>query len=163
MDRVIHFLDRIALGSTVVMLAVVVLSVAGRLLFDLTGGGVNLIIPGAEEIARYALLLLVFTALPRAAVSGLISVDILTGLLPDGLRSLLERAWDLLLAVFAAIVGWLFVEQALVMFERGDTTQDLRVPLYLVYGAVALCSFCLMLTGLWLAGRRFRRPGPGES
>ncbi|NIR59599.1 MAG: TRAP transporter small permease, partial [Gammaproteobacteria bacterium] len=93
-------------------------------------------VPGAVELARYSLLILVFAALPRAAVSGLVSVDLLLGVMPDPLRRALERTWDLLLSVFAGIVAWLFAEKTLTMAERGDATQDLGVPLFLVYGAL---------------------------
>lgn len=154
MARILRLFDGIAFAATVAMFATVVESVAARALFDITGGAVNLIVPGAVELARYSLLILVFAALPRAAVSGLVSVDLLVGAMPAPLRRALERTWDLLLSVFAGIVAWLFAEKTLTMAERGDATQDLGIPLFLIYGALTLFSLGLAATGVWIALRR---------
>ena len=154
MERVINFFDRIAFAALITMLFIVVVSVAARILFDVTGGGVNLMIPGAIELGSYSLLVLVFASLPRAAVSGLISVDLLIGSLPRKLRIFLEKSWDLLLAAFAAVLVWLFTEETITMFSRGDSSQDLGIPLYLFYGLISICSLCIMFTGLWLALRK---------
>ncbi|MGQ9365600.1 TRAP transporter small permease [Azospirillum sp. ST 5-10] len=160
MERVIRLFDGIAFAATVAMLAVVVESVAARALFDATGGEINLIVPGAIELASYFLLILVFAALPRAALGGLVSVDLLVGALPGWLRRALERTWDLALAAFGGILAWLFGEKTLTMAARGDATQDLEVPLYLIYGTLTLFCLGLAATGVWLALRRFQPAKP---
>nr|WP_240953416.1 TRAP transporter small permease [Sneathiella chinensis] len=144
------------------MLFIVVSSVIGRVIFDVTGGVVNLLIPGAIELASYALVIMVFASLPRAAISGLVSVDLVIGSLPATVRRTLERIWDLLLAAFACVVGWLFSHQTLTMFARGDKSQDLGIPLYTIYAVLTVCSICIALTGIWLALRP-RRPEVSDS
>jgi len=155
-ERFVKLFDNVAFFALSSMVFIVVASVLGRLLFDITGGELNLVLPGSVELSSYALLIMVFASLPRAAISGLVSVDILLGLLPKRIRRGLERLWDLLLAVFATIIGALFYEKVFDMFERGDKSQDLGIPLYLVYGVLTLCSACIALTSLWLAFRSQR-------
>jgi TRAP-type C4-dicarboxylate transport system permease small subunit len=150
-ERIIRYFDWLAYGALLAMLFIAVESVLGRILFDLTGGKINVTLPGGIELGSYALLVLVFASLPRAAISGLISVDLVMGALPRPVRQALERSWDLLLAAFAAIIGWLFGNETMTMYSRGDMSQDLGIPLYLVYGLLTTCSLCIMLTGLWLA------------
>lgn len=151
MERIINLFDKVAYFAMSCMVLIVVASVLGRIVFDMTGGELNLVLPGSIELVSYALLIMVFSSLPRAVVSGLVSVDLILGALPTLLRRGLERFWDFLLAVFAAIIGILFFQKMLIMFERGDVSQDLGIPLYLIYGALTACSFCVVLTGVWLA------------
>ncbi|NVJ90209.1 MAG: TRAP transporter small permease [Methylocystaceae bacterium] len=150
MERLIKIFDKIAYGSLMLMLLIVVTSVLGRLVLDLSGGTINLVYPGQIELSKYALLIMVFASLPRAAVHGLVSVELLLGAMPQILRHFLERVWDLLLAAFTAAIGWLFLKRTLTMFERGDYTQDLGIPLYLIYAALTVCCIVISLTGLWL-------------
>ena len=108
MEAVIRFFDKVAFVALVCMLFVVVASVLGRLVFDLSGGELQWVIPGSVELASYSLLMMVFASLPRAATHGLVSVELLIDKFPDCVKRGLERVWHLLLAAFAAVVGWLF-------------------------------------------------------
>jgi TRAP-type C4-dicarboxylate transport system permease small subunit len=135
------------------MLAVVAGSIAARLLSNATGGALNLQIPGAIEIARYALLVLVLTALPGAALRGLVRVDLLIDRLPAGVARLLDRVWTLALASFAGLCAVRFAQAAWVQQARGDATQDLGLPLWTLTGFAALAMAVLMVTSLWHALR----------
>tara|TARA_R110000868_G_scaffold4171_6_gene25865 strand:- start:13708 stop:14196 length:489 start_codon:yes stop_codon:yes gene_type:complete len=152
-EAVIRFFDKVAFVALVCMLFVVVASVLGRLVFDLSGGELQWVIPGSVELASYSLLMMVFASLPRAATHGLVSVELLIDKFPDCVKRGLERVWHLLLAAFAAVVGWLFFGTMEEMIDRGDRSQDLGIPLYLFYGALAVCCGAIVLTGLWLALR----------
>lgn len=150
MERLIGIFDRVAFIALIAMLFIVVSSVLARIIFDLSGGGINFMIPGSIELASYALLIMVFSSLPRSVVSGLVSVDLIIGACSKRIRSTLERIWDFLLAVFGSVVGYLFFQTMLETLERGDRTQDLGIPLYLFYGALSICSLMFVLTSLWL-------------
>lgn len=157
MHRLIRLCDTVASAALAALLAVVAVNVVGRAFFDLTGQALNLMIPGAIELARYALMVLVFAALPRAAEAGLVRVDLLIERLPTPLARALERLWSLGLATFGGTVAWLLIEKAALEARRGDITQDLGIPMWLLTGFAGLAAAVLALTGLWLA---LRRPRP---
>ena len=94
--------DTIALIALAVLFGVVAVNVLGRALFDATGHAVNLMIPGAIELSRYALMVLVFASLPRAAEVGMVRVDLLIEHLPPRLSGLLDRLWALVIAAHRA-------------------------------------------------------------
>ena len=157
MTRLLRLCDAIALIALALLFGVVAVNVLGRALFDVTGHAVNLMIPGAIELSRYALMVLVFASLPRAAEAGMVRVDLLIEHLPTRLAGLLERLWALVIAAFGAAAGWLLIGDALVQIGRGDVTQDLELPLWLFTGFAGLAAAALALTGLWLAWRGNRR------
>jgi len=149
--------DTVALIALAVLFGVVAFNVLGRDLFDVTGHAVNLMIPGAIELSRYALMVMVFASLPRAAEVGMVRVDLLLGYLPPRLAGLFDRLWALTIAAFGAAAGWLLVDEALLQAGRGDATQDIEMPLWLFTGFAGLAAMALALTGLWLAVRGRRR------
>lgn len=151
MERIINVFDKVAYFSMTGMVLIVVASVLGRIVFDITGGGLNLVLPGSIELVSYALLIMVFSSLPRAVVNRLVSVDLLLAKLPRTARQILERLWDLLLATFTIVIGTLFFHKMVIMFERGDVSQDLGIPLFIIYGILSLCCVCITATCVWLA------------
>lgn len=156
MHRLLRLCDAVALSALAVLFGVVALNVVTRSLFDATGQAVNLMIPGAIEISRYALMVTVMASLPRAAEAGMVRVDLLIERLPPGLAGLLDRLWYLGVAAFGAAAAWLLLEDAALQATRGDATQDLELPLWLFTGFAGLALAALALTGVWLAvrGRR---------
>lgn len=129
-----------------ILFLVVPYNIAARALFDLTGGGANLILPGAIEISSYALMLSALAAIPASLGSGLMQVDILTDRLPTPARTGLARFWRALLAIVGAVLAWRFALEAQAVFARGEVTQDLRIPMFLIYGVAAVeCSALAVL------------------
>lgn len=157
MSRLLRLCDAVAAAALAVLLAVVAVNIAARAVFDASGQAVNLMIPGAIELSRYALMVLVFAALPRAAEVGLVRVDLLIERLPPALRRALERFWALGTAAFGGAAGWLLIEKAALEAERGDVTQDLGIPMWLFTGFAGVAAGVLCLTGLWLALTQGRR------
>jgi len=145
MTHILRAAHLVALVAAGLLFATVALSVAARALFDLTGGAVNLLIPGAIEISTYALMVMVFAALPGAAVVGLVRVDILIHRLPDRMADLLERAWGAVTAGFGLILVWLLAEESWLQAGRGDVTQDLELPLWPLSAVAALGAAVLAL------------------
>jgi TRAP-type C4-dicarboxylate transport system permease small subunit len=156
MHRLLRVCDAIAATALAVLLAVVAVNIAARAVFDATGQAVNLMLPGAIELSRYALMVTVFAALPRAAEVGMVRVDLLIERLPAGARGALERLWALGTAAFGGAASWLLIEKARLEAARGDVTQDLEVPMWLLTGFAGIAAAVLCVTGLWLAfrGRR---------
>ena len=157
MKPLLRLCDGIALIGLAMLFGVVAVNVIGRALFDISGQAVNVMIPGAIELSRYALMVLVFASMPRAAEAGMVRVDLLVDRLPPILAGLLDRLWGLAIAAFGGAAGWLLIDDALLQVGRGDATQDLEIPLWLFTGFAGLMAVALALTGLWLALRRNHR------
>lgn len=128
----------LAIAAILSLFAVVAVNILTRAVFDATGAQINLMIPGAVELASYALLIAVFAALPAGLEKGLIRVDVLTGLMPVQVQSLLNRFWFVVLFLFAGTLAWLFAEQVLVTHAQGEVTQDWGVPLWTIYLVITL-------------------------
>ena len=150
---------RAACGATaaaglLILFLVVPYNIAARALFDVTGGGVNLILPGAIEISTYALMLCALAAIPASLGTGLMSVDILTERMPAWARGGLSRFWLALLAVIGAVLAWRFGLEAQATLARGEVSQDLRIPMPLIYGvAAAECAALAVLASAGALGR----------
>ncbi|WP_346891571.1 TRAP transporter small permease [uncultured Roseibium sp.] len=153
------FLSRVARGAVLGCEAVAITAILGlflvvavnifmRALFDASGSEINLMIPGAVELASYALLIAVFAALPAGLENGLIRVDVLTGLMPDALQSFLNRFWFVVLFLFALSLAWLFADQVMVTREQGEVTQDWGIPLWIIYLVITLECIAFAIVSL---------------
>lgn len=147
-QRLLRITDALAVLGAGALLAVVAASVAGRALFDLTGGGVNLLFQGAIELSTTALCLTVFAGLPRALADGLMRVDVVIERLPVRLARGLERLWSAALAGLGLVLAWRLAASAWTQAWRGDTTQDLAIPMAAITGGAALLALTLALVGL---------------
>jgi TRAP-type C4-dicarboxylate transport system permease small subunit len=135
MKPLLRLCGAIALMALAVLFGVVAVNVLGRALFDASGHAVNLMTPGANELSRYALMVLVFASLPRTAEAGMVRVDLLVELLQPMLARVFDSLWALAIAAFGAAVGWLLISTALLQARRGDVTQDLEMPLWWLNGS----------------------------
>lgn len=159
MNRLVAVSDMVAAVALVFMLAVVSGSILTRMVFDLTSGGINLIFPGGIEGASYALLIAVFASFPRAAKDGLVSVELFTDGLPPRVLDVLDRVWSLLLAAFGGLVAYRTWFAVIETFHRGDSTQDLQIPIFWFYGYVVVATVVLTVVALWIV-LRGRGPSP---
>ncbi|MEM8597220.1 MAG: TRAP transporter small permease subunit [Pseudomonadota bacterium] len=158
MRRLIAAADTLAALALALLLAVVAGSVATRAVFDLTGGAINLLLPGAIELSGLALSLMVFAGLPGAAWRGLARVDVVIERLPQAVARLLERLWSALLALAAGLLAWLLASRARLELEAGHLTQDLGWPLWPATAIAAFGALGLMLAAL----ARLLRPGSAD-
>ena len=138
----------IAITAILGLFFVVAVNIFMRAVFDATGSQVNLMIPGTIELASYALLIAVFAALPAGVENGMIRVDVLTGLMPDGVQTLLNRLWFFVLFVFALALVWLFGNQVLVTRAQAEVSQDWGIPLWVIYLVICLECFAFSLVSL---------------
>ena len=138
----------IAITAILGLFFVVAVNIFMRALFDATGSAVNLMIPGTIELASYALLIAVFAALPAGLENGMIRVDVLTGLMPAGVQTGLNRLWFFVLFIFALALVWLFGEQVLMTRAQGEVSQDWAIPLWVIYLVICLECFAFSLVAL---------------
>ncbi|MEM1386639.1 MAG: TRAP transporter small permease [Pseudomonadota bacterium] len=147
----------LAVAAILALLAVVAINIVARALFDASGGTIALMIPGAIELAQYLLMIAVFAAIPASLQSGMLRVDLVSRHLPPPLNAALDRLWLVLLITVALVLMIRFGGEALTIWERGDVTQDLRVPLWLFYGVACLeCLALALLAGASAMGAHTR-------
>lgn len=130
------------------MVFVVAFNVLARIVFDATDTAVNLMIPGAIEQVSYLLGIIALAALAASLKEGMIAVDFVVERLPDLPRALVARFWFLGVVALALVLAWLFWEDALATHARGEETQDLRIPMFLIYGLYALQCLALAVIAL---------------
>lgn len=130
------------------MVCVVGLNVLARIVFDATGTVLNLMIPGAIEQVSYLLGVVAMAGLTASLSRGMIAVDFLVTRLPHRGQIILARFWFLVLLALALVLCWLFYEDMLAIFSRGEESQDLRLPMHLIYGLFALQSLALVVVAL---------------
>jgi TRAP-type C4-dicarboxylate transport system permease small subunit len=130
------------------MVCVVGLNVLARIVFDATGTTVNLMIPGAIEQVSYLLGVVALAGLTASLSNGMIAVDFVIARLPGRGQALVARFWFLALVALALVLCWLFYEDMRATYRRGEESQDLRVPMYLIYGLFTLQSLALAVVAL---------------
>lgn len=154
MRWVLTVFDWVAGAAITFMLAVVSASILTRIVYGMTGGGINLMFGSGIELASYSLLVVIFAAFPRAASDGLVNVDLFTEKFPEWVNALLDRFWSLILAGIALLIARAAWSQVGMTINRGDETQDLGMSLYLFYGYMAFACLALALVAAWVAVRR---------
>lgn len=130
------------------MVFVVAFNVLARIIFDVSDTGVNMMIPGAIEQVSYLLGIVALAALAASLKEGMIAVDFVVERLPDLPRALVARFWFLGVVVLATVLAWLFWEDAHATYLRGEETQDLRIPMFLIFGFYALQCLALAIIAL---------------
>ncbi|PJE32081.1 TRAP-type C4-dicarboxylate transport system, small permease component [Pseudooceanicola antarcticus] len=150
--RVAHVMERVSLllGALCLlyMVSVVGLNVLARIVFDATGTALNLMIPGAIEQVSYLLGIVAMAGLTASLSHGMIAVDFLVTRLPRGGQALVARFWFLVLLCLALVLCWLFFHDMQATYARGEESQDLRIPMFLIYGLAMLQSLALAVVAL---------------
>ncbi len=146
--RVSRFLSA---GALCLMLAVVAAQVLARMLYNASQQHINLMFNGSIELASYALLLLVFAALPQSCAHGLVRVELFTRNWSQRWQLVLDRVWLLMVALFALAIASQSWNQAQSAWRRGLTSQDLNLPLSVFYGYLVLTALFLAWSALYFA------------
>ena len=153
MQRLVVLFDALAGLALALLLAVTAAGILTRVLFDLTAGRVDLLLSDAVEMATYALLITVFAAMP-------VTVEVFSRTWPVWLTAALDRFWSLTFGTLAALLAWRYAEESLAVLARGDTTQDMQLPLWIFYAfavpAFAAAGFVALRLGLFGAARERR-------
>lgn len=130
------------------MVFVVAFNVIARIIFDASGTAINLMIPGAIEQVSYVLGLVALAALAASMGQGMIAVDFLVERLPARPRALVARLWYLGIVGFALALCWLFFHDFQAAMARREVTQDLRLPMSLIYAVYMLECLCVAIVAL---------------
>lgn len=161
LKSIIKVFDSLSLAATLTLLLIVAFNILARLIYNLTDGSISLMIPGSIELAKYTLLLIIFTALPHASISSIVRVDLISKHLPKTLAIFLDKTWLILMSLFCIILTWLFSQKAFLTYNRGDATQDLLMPLFYFYITITITCFATTLSCLiqvYLITKKIRLP-----
>jgi len=150
MIKITRLFDQISQFLILLLLFIVAFNIIARQIHDISDGYMRFMLPGAIELSRYTLLLIVFAALPRAATQGMVRVDFLSKKLPLLWQHRLNKLWLLLMAGFTGLLTWLTINKAWLTYHRGDATQDLQLPLFYFYVLISLATFATTLSCLQL-------------
>lgn len=135
------------------MMLVVLLDVLSRALFDLTSGKLDLTFIGGIELVRYSLLFAILYALPWNLDRSQIFVDLFTGNLSDRIVSLLKSLSYLGYFLLALAMTYRFWGSIGMSQMTGETTQDLEIPMPVIYAGIVFGTSMLGIRSLQIAGR----------
>lgn len=120
----VNWLDRLAGAALAAMLALTTADVIGRYLFARP-------VPGVIELIQYAMVIVIFSALPMVTLKGHhISVGLLDGRLGGVARRLQKTLIGTVSAVVLGTLSWTLFEIAGLMREQGDVIGFLRLPTF---------------------------------
>ncbi|HEJ83793.1 MAG TPA: TRAP transporter small permease [Desulfobacteraceae bacterium] len=99
---------------------------------------------GSFELTEFALVLLVFFAIPWGTAQKInVRVDLFVGPLPDRIRAIFDSITCLFSILITALFAWYTLPQARYMMELGSESDMLEIPLYPFYYMVAAGFFLL--------------------
>lgn len=138
------------------MMLIVLVDVISRALFELTSGGLDITFIGGIELVRFALLFAILYALPWNLDRSQIFVDLFTGNLSDRAISILTGLSYLGYFFLAMAMTYRFFDSLGMARMTGETTQDLGIPMPIIYAGIIFGTCMLGVRSLQIAGRNFR-------
>jgi TRAP-type C4-dicarboxylate transport system permease small subunit len=145
---VMHVISGILL---ILMVITVLVDVATRLVFGMSGGAVNLTFPGGVEIVRYSLLLMVLFTLPYSVSRGQVVVDLFTENLPERVKGLMTGVFLIGFALLGFGMATRFYHAIWNAMSSGETTQDLLLPIWYFYALASFATTVLALRSLFVS------------
>ena len=107
------------------------------------------VIPWSEELARYLMIWLgLIGAGSVARDGGHFGVDIVVKAVPEKARKMLYVLQAIIITGFCAYAGWFGVKNVIGQYSMGQKSPAMQIPMYLLYAAVPLGSFSVMVQNL---------------
>lgn len=150
--RAMHIMSGFVLIS---MMCITMSDIITRMLLKWTDGYVDFTFIGGVELVKYGLLILVLFALPYSVGRSQVIVDLFTEKLSERVKSIMEGFFMLCFVALGTGMSYRFfhaVEQAKM---TGETTQDLFIPLYYLYGISSFATGMLAIASLLISLRCF--------
>ena len=151
--------DTVAAAFLFLMMSVTVVDVIGRY-------GFRMPLPASFELTEYLMGVLVFVAVPLAAVHDEnIRINLFDRFMPAAILRMRAVAFNALAALVVLGIGWRVFVLAGKLLGYGDSTQTLRIPLaplaYFIAASLALTAMVLLARAA-RAARGVVRSGGGE-
>ena len=134
----------------IVLIAMSLVSIVGRKLFSAP-------VPGDFELLQMGAAVAAATFFAYCQMSdGHVKVDFFTAWMPARLRAFLDGLAALLMCVVALLISWRTAVGAVASFESGEASLMLGWPGWIAIALIVPSFILFALTGLYIAGRRFR-------
>ena len=141
MKTVTSVVNKIGLLGAFSMIGLMMLTVADVFLRKFF----NAPILGSYEITEFLLVVLVFFAIPWAALKKAnVKVDLIVGNFPERVQAAFSSVTCFLSLVVTAFFGWYTIPQAVYILKLGSVSDMLEIPYYPFYFFVAFGFFILM-------------------
>ena len=137
------------------MMFVTLTDVIARAVFEATDGSVDFTFIGGVELIKYGLLFVVLFALPYSVGRSQVIVDLFTEKMPPRLKASLEGFYLLGFVLLGAGMSYRFYHAVEQSQLTGETTQDLLIPLYYIYGVASFATGVLAIATLLISLRLF--------
>lgn len=139
----------------IVMMCTVLGDVISRSIFGASGGGLDLTFTGGVEIVSYSLLFMVLFSLPYSVRRGQVIVDLFTDGMSERLKGTLAGIYTLGFGLLGFGMAYRFYEAVGRLYESGETTQDLLIPMYYIFVVTTFGAAVLALRGVLVAIQQF--------
>lgn len=154
-DKLTYVMHLISGTILVLMMFVTLADVVTRLIFNLSGGSIDITFIGGVEMIKYGLLLVVFFALPHSLNRSQVIVDLFTDALKTETKARLEGFYILGYALLGFGMSYRFYHAIEMADMSGETTQDLLLPLSNFYIVTCFASGVLAVVAVLSALRLF--------
>lgn len=146
-------LAALGVGILLVCALLTVADIVGRRMFGHS-------IPGMVDLTQLLVMTAVFLWVPHVFERRAnVEVDLLFERLPRFVRDALDRLWLLFGAAFLLVVAWYSTIAAMQVFEYGDSSQTIGVPMILywapiLFGTVLAAIVCIVQFVRSVSGRQ---------
>ncbi|MCE8022057.1 TRAP transporter small permease [Halomonas sp. MCCC 1A11036] len=145
------------------LMGVTIVDVLLRLVFRLSGGALNWSVIGSVELVRYLLMFSLLAAMAASVERSQVVVEAFSHGLSPALKERLGGIFLIGFVVLGAVMAVGLWQEASIASQRGQVTQDLRIPMAPIYqfGAV-LCALLALRSLVHAAlGTLFATEGGG--
>lgn len=144
-------LNMVAGVTLILAMLVVLLEIATRTVFGLTGGRLDITFTGSFELVRWGLLFTLAFCMPYSLPRAQVVVDLFTDNMSEWKKEKLAGMYTLVFGVLGFLMAYLMIESAQGAIVSGETSQDLLIPMQYIYSVVAVGMFMLGLRGFSVA------------
>ena len=132
----------------VAMMFITLADVLSRGLFQVTSGVLDLTFIGGVELIKYALLMVVLFSFPHSLNRAQVVVDLFTEDLSNRAKNALQVVYMTGFMLLALGMSYRFYHAIAQSLRSGETTQDLLIPMYYLYGVSFFATAMLALSAL---------------
>lgn len=154
-EQVTRIMHRVSGLLLMLMMFSTILDVGSRALFSVTNGSIDLTFIGGVEIIKFGLLLVVLFALPYSVGRSQVIVDLFTEQMSTRSKAWLDGFYILGFMLLGFGMSVQFYHAISYAHMTGETTQDLQLPLFYLYGIACVATGMLGLSALINAGKLF--------
>lgn len=154
-DRLTHAMHIVSGTVLISMMFITLADVISRTVFKLTDGTFDLTFIGGVELIKYGLLFVVLFSLPYSVGRSQVIVDLFTDNLSGRIKVILEGIYMLCFVALGGGMSFRFYHALEESQMTGETTQDLLIPLFYLYGFSSFATAMLAIAAMLISLRCF--------